>query len=82
MSGFLPTPEQTIYSGSDLDLSDFALEGPKEPVADAASAEIVEEMMSKYLNDMVSDQSWAWEACGLEGTEGEIIGGVNEVNVF
>jgi len=89
---FLPTPSTSSYAGSELDFTEFALEqvpGSSEPVADAASTAIVEEMMSKYLNDMVSDQSWAWEACGHDTTDEKtdvmtttITTGATEVNVF
>ncbi|EJU06342.1 hypothetical protein DACRYDRAFT_19535 [Dacryopinax primogenitus] len=92
---FLPTPS-TSHAGSELDFTEFSLEqaSVSEPsAADAASTAIVEEMMSKYLNDMVSDQSWAWEARGHDTTDEtkdvmtstiptHLLPGAAEVNVF
>ncbi|KZT62805.1 hypothetical protein CALCODRAFT_478719 [Calocera cornea HHB12733] len=93
---FLPTPSTSSYAGSELDFTEFALEPvqvPEPSAADAASTALVEEMMSKYLNDMVSDQSWAWEACGHDTSDETkdvmttpltttTTNGATEVNVF
>jgi len=78
---FLPTPTATTYSASDLDLTDFALGSPLKAPTDF---EGVDELMSKYLNDLVADESWAWDVCGMKADDRDmsVMGGSTGVNVF
>jgi len=82
---FLPTPTATTYSTSD-ELTDFPLGSPLKAPADFDG---VEELMSKYLNDLVADAcsdqvGWSWDVCGMKTDETAVgaMSGSAGVNVF